>query len=57
VVVRDVEELTGHTRHAAQESMDEGSAGRAVLERRDDIIDSCTGKFGAVLGEALNVLA
>jgi hypothetical protein len=37
--------------------MDEGSAGRAVLERRDGVIVSCIGKFGAALGEAPNVLA
>jgi hypothetical protein len=33
VVARNFEELTGRTRHAAPESMDEGSASRAVLER------------------------
>jgi hypothetical protein len=32
VVARDVEELAGHARHAAPESMDERRARRAILE-------------------------
>jgi hypothetical protein len=56
VVARDVEELAGCSRHAAPESMDEGCAGRVILERRDGVIVSHTGEFGATLGEAPNVL-
>jgi hypothetical protein len=37
--------------------MDEGGAGRVVLERRDGVIVLRTGKFVASLGEASDVLA
>jgi hypothetical protein len=57
VVARDVEELVGRVRHAVPELMDQGSAGRAVLERRDGVIVSRTGELGATLGEAPYVLA
>jgi hypothetical protein len=33
VVARDVEELVGRARHVTPESVDEGRARRAVLER------------------------
>jgi hypothetical protein len=57
VVSHDVEELSGRTRCAASESVDEGGTGRAVLECRDGVIVGCTGKLGAALGEASDVLA
>jgi hypothetical protein len=57
VVARDVEELTGRARHAASESVDEGRARRAVLERQDGVIVGRTGELGAALGEASYVLA
>jgi hypothetical protein len=38
VVARDVVALTGHARHAAPESMDEGRACRPVLKCRDGIV-------------------
>jgi hypothetical protein len=57
VVSRDVEELVGHVRHVAPESMDEGRAGHAVLERRDGVVVGRTGELGAALGEAPYVLA
>jgi hypothetical protein len=57
MVARNVEELQGRTRHAASESVDEGGAGRAILKCRDGTIVGCTGKLGAVLGEAPDVLA
>jgi hypothetical protein len=56
MIARDVEELACRRRHAAPESIDEGRARRAVLERRDGIGFGCVGEFGAALGEALNVL-
>jgi hypothetical protein len=56
-VARDVEELAGRAGHAAPESVDEGRARRAVLERRDGGIIDRTGELGAALGEALYVLA
>jgi hypothetical protein len=57
VVARDVEELAGRARHAAPESVDDGRARRAILERRNGIIVSRTGELGAALGEASYVLA
>jgi hypothetical protein len=57
VVARDVEELPGRTRQAVSESVDEGGVGRAILKRRDGIVVGCTGKLGAALGEAPDVLA
>jgi hypothetical protein len=57
VVARDVEELAGRAWHVASESVDEGRARRAVLERRDGIVVGCTGELGAALGEVLYVLA
>jgi hypothetical protein len=36
--------------------MGEGGPGRAVLEHRDGVVVRRTGKFSAVLGEALDVL-
>jgi hypothetical protein len=57
MVARDVEELAGHARHAAPESMDEGCERRAVFERRDDVVVGRTGELGAALGEEPYVLA
>jgi hypothetical protein len=57
VIACDVEEFAGRTRHAAPELMDEGCAGRAILEHRDGVVVGHTGEFGVVLGEAPNVLA
>jgi hypothetical protein len=57
VVAHDVEELAGRTRHAVPKSVDEGSAGCAILEHRDGVLVGRTGEFGAALREALNVLA
>jgi hypothetical protein len=57
VVARDVEELTVRAWHAAPESMDEGRARRAILERRDGVFVCRTEKLGAALGEASYVLA
>jgi hypothetical protein len=57
VVTRNVEELVSRSRHAAPESVDEGGAHRAVLERQNGVVVGCTGEFGAVLGEAQDVLA
>jgi hypothetical protein len=57
VVVRDVEELAGRARHAASESVDEGRAHRAILERRDGVVVGRTGELGAALVEASYVLA
>jgi hypothetical protein len=37
--------------------MDERSTGRAILEHRDGVVVGRAGKFGAVLGEAPDVLA
>jgi hypothetical protein len=37
--------------------VDEGGAGRVVLERRDGVIVGHTGKLSATLGEASDVLA
>jgi hypothetical protein len=56
VVARDVEELTGRARYVASESVDDGRARRAVLERRDGVVVGRTGEFGAALGEASYVL-
>jgi hypothetical protein len=56
VVARDVEELTGCTRHATSESVDDGGAGRVVLKRRDGVVVGRIGKLGAALGEAPDVL-
>jgi hypothetical protein len=56
VVACDVEELPGRTRRATLESVDEGGAGRVVLKCQDGVIVGCTGKLGAALGEAPNVL-
>jgi hypothetical protein len=44
-------------RHAAPESVDEGRARRAVLERRDGFVVGRTGDLGAALGEAPYVFA
>jgi hypothetical protein len=57
MITRDVEELAGRTRHAAPESMDEGGACRAILERRDGVVVGRTREFSAALGETPNVLA
>jgi hypothetical protein len=56
VVAHDVEELAGRARHAASESVDEGCARRAVLERRDGVVVDRTSELGAALGEASYVL-
>jgi hypothetical protein len=57
MVARDVKELVGRARHVAPESMEEGRARRAVLERRDGVVVGRTGELGAALGEAAYVLA
>jgi hypothetical protein len=57
VVARDVEELAGRSKHAMYESVDEGRACRAILERRDGVVVSRTRELGAALGEASYVLA
>jgi hypothetical protein len=57
VVAHNVEELAGHARHVAPESMDKGHARRAIMERRDGIVVGRIGELGAALGEALYVLA
>jgi hypothetical protein len=44
-------------RHVALETVDEGSAGRVVLECRDGIIVGHAREFCAALGEAPNALA
>jgi hypothetical protein len=56
VVSRDIEELASRAGHATPESMDEGRARHAVLERRDGVVVSRTGELGAALGEASYVL-
>jgi hypothetical protein len=43
VVARDVEELVGRARHVTPESVDEGRARRAVLERRNGVVVGRTG--------------
>jgi hypothetical protein len=57
MIADDVEELLRGSRRAAPKSMDEGGAGRAVLERRDGVVVHRTGKFSVVLGEASDVFA
>jgi hypothetical protein len=57
MVARNVKELPRGLRCAASESVDEGGAGRAVLQCRDGVVVSCAGKLGATLGEASDVLA
>jgi hypothetical protein len=57
VVARDVEEFASRARHAMPESVDEGCACRAVLERRDGVIVSRAGELGVALGEASYVFA
>jgi hypothetical protein len=57
MVACDVEELPSSSGRAALESMDAGGAGRAVLERRDDVFVHCIGKLGAALGEMPDVVA
>jgi hypothetical protein len=57
VVARDGEELAGRARHSASESVDEGHARRAILERRNGVFVGHTGELDAVLGEASYVLA
>jgi hypothetical protein len=57
MVARDVEELPRGSGCAAPESVDEGCAGRVVLERRDGVIVRRVRKLGAAFGEASVVLA
>jgi hypothetical protein len=57
VVASNVEELSSRTGHAASESVDEGGAGRVVLECRGGVVVGRVGKFSATLGEASDVLA
>jgi hypothetical protein len=56
MVARGVEDLADHAGHAAPESVDQGRARCAVLERRDGIVVGCTKELGAALGEAPHVL-
>jgi hypothetical protein len=57
VVARAVEELPSSSGHAALESMDEGGAGRAIMEHQDGVVVPCAGKLGAALGETRDVVA
>jgi hypothetical protein len=57
MVARDIEELPRGSERAMPEAMDEGGAGRAVLERRDGLVVRRAGKLGTSLGEAPDVLA
>jgi hypothetical protein len=57
VVARNVKELASRAGHVVPESVDEGRARRAVLERRDGVVVGRTEELGAALGEAFYVLA
>jgi hypothetical protein len=57
MVARNVEELTGHTRHSMPEPVDEGGARRPILKRRDGVVIGRAGELGAALGEVSYVLA
>jgi hypothetical protein len=56
MVAHNVEEPPRGSRCAAPKSMDEGRPGHAIIERRDGVVVRRTGKFGAVIGEASDVL-
>jgi hypothetical protein len=56
VVTHDVEEFLSSSRRVEPESVDEGGAGHAVLERRDGIVVRRAGKLGVALGETLDVV-
>jgi hypothetical protein len=50
MVARDVEELTGRTRHTTPEPVDEGGARCPVLKCRDGVIIGRTRELGAAIG-------